>query len=809
MSIKYNLGGRPPQSLQTQQTKLFEQALRLHQQGQLAQANQMYNAILQANPRHFGALHMLGVLAYQTGHHQAACDLMAQAIAQQPKDPAPHVNRGLALGALGQREEALVHFDRAIALRADFAEAHVNRGKTLVELGRLPEALQSYDSAIAAQPRMAAAHNNKGTALRALERLDEALACYQQACALDGNYVDALLNRATLHAALGHADEALAGFDQLLALQPQHAQAHNGKGAILAQKEQWELAVPHFQAAIQSDEKLVSAYKNLGQALHALAQYAQAVPVLRKAAELQPDDLDILALLAVAQTDAGQFADALGTYDVAIRMAPDRPGLYFNRAGLHVRFNRHAQALADFVAASDLQPDNPHLFGWIANSRVHACDWSALSADLKRCEESIRAGENNVPPFVALSLFDAPALQMQAAINRVAADFPENHSLGAISQRATSQKIRVGYYSADFYGHATAFLMAELFEKHDRQRFEWFAFSYGQNVQDSMRERLAASFDHFIDVREHRDIDVARMSRELGIDIAVDLKGFTTDQRFGIFAHRCAPVQVSYLGYPGTTGAPYMDYVVADRVVIPEKEKEFFTEKVVYLPHSYQVNDAKRRISDQVFTREGLGLPSSGFVFCCFNNNYKIRPPVFDSWMRILQAVPGSVLWLFEGNASVMDNLRAEAQSRGMAGDRLVFAPRMPLDDHLARHRLADLFLDTLPYNAHTTASDALWAGLPVLTRAGLSFAARVAASLLQAVGMPELVTRTSEEYEALAIALAQDPVRLKALRDKLDAEKKQAPLFNAKQFASDMEAAYLEMHARCVQGLRPDHIEV
>jgi len=252
-----------------------------------------------------------------------------------------------------------------------------------------------------------------------------------------------------------------------------------------------------------------------------------------------------------------------------------------------------------------------------------------------------------------------------------------------------------------------------------------------------------------------------------------------------------------------------MDYVVADRVVIPEKEREFFTEKVVYLPHSYQVNDAKRRISDRVFTREELGLPSSGFVFCCFNNNYKIRPPVFDSWMRILQAVPGSVLWLFEGNASVMDNLRAEAQSRGIAGDRLVFAPRMPLDDHLARHRLADLFLDTLPYNAHTTASDALWAGLPVLTRAGQSFAARVAASLLQAVGMPELVTHTAEEYEALAIALAQDPVRLQALRDKLDAEKNQAPLFNAKQFASDIEAAYLAMHARCVQGLRPDHIEI
>lgn len=809
MSIKYNLGGRPPRSLQTQQTALFEQAIRLHQQGQLAQANQMYNAILQVNSRHFGALHMLGVLAYQTGHHQAACDLIGQAIEQQPRDPAPYVNCGLALGALGLREEALAHFDRAIALRSDFAEAHVNRGKILVELGRVSEALQSYDLAIAVQPRMATAHNNKGTALRALDRLDEALACYQQAWTLDGNYVDALLNLATLNAALGRTDEALAGFDRLLALQPLHAQAHNGKGAILAQKEQWELAVPHFQAAIQSDEKLVPAYKNLGQALHALARYDQAVPVLRKASALQPHDLDILALLAVVLTDAGLFADALDMYDLAIRLAPDRPGLYFNRAGLHVRFNRHAEALADFLAASDMQPDNQYLFGWIVNSRVHSCDWSELSADLKRCEESILAGENNVPPFVALSLFDSPSLQMRAAINRVKADFPENHSLGAIPQHASSEKIRVGYYSADFYGHATAYLMAELFEEHDGQHFEWFAFSSGPNIHDSMRERLVASFDHFIDVREHRDADVARMSRELGIDIAVDLKGFTTDQRFGVFSHRCAPVQVSYLGYPGTTGAPYMDYVMADRVVIPDAEREFFSEKVVYLPHSYQVNDAKRRISDRVFTREELGLPSAGFVFCCFNNNYKIRPLVFDSWMRILRAVPGSVLWLFEGNASVVTNLRGEAQARGVAPERLVFAPRMPLDEHLARHRCADLFLDTLPYNAHTTASDALWAELPVLTCQGRSFAARVASSLLHAVGMQELVTRDAAEYEALAIALAQDPGRLQALRARLAEQKVVSPLFDARQFARHLEAAYTAMHSRHVQGLMPDGIRI
>ena len=809
MNIHYKLGFRPPQASQAQLAAWLEEAMQAHQQGQLARANQLYNTILKNDPRNVGALHMQGVLAYQAGHLQMAVDLIGQAIKHGPDDPAPHVNLALALGALKRHEEALAHFERAIALRPDFAAAYVNRGITLKALGRLEEAIASYDQAIALEPQLAAAFNNKGNALRQLERAEEALECYRQAFALDPQDVDACQNLGVLHASAERPDEALRCFDQVIQLRPEHVEAHNAKGVILAEREQWDAAIAHFEAALQADGKMVQAHKNLGLAQRGLFQFSKAVQSFRRAAQLNPEDIEILSCVALSLLDAGRYVEALDAYDQAIQLAPGNPDLYYNRAIVHVKSRQWPQATVDFAAAHELRPDIKHLLGYLAHTRLKACDWTSLSEDLERCEQSILAGELAVTPFVALSLFDRPELHKRLAQTSVNLEFPASEALGSVIQRPAGGKIRVGYYSADFHTHATAYLMAELFDAHDRERFECIAFSFGGHADDAMRVRLAASFDRFIDVREKNDIEIARLSRELGIDIAVDLKGFTTDTRFRVFSYRCAPVQVSYLGYPGTTGADYMDYVIADKVIVPPEVQIHFTEKLVYMPHSYQVNDSRRVISDRVFTRQEMGLPHAGFVFCCFNNNYKILPAVFDSWMRILQAVPGSVLWLFEDNPGVPDNLRREAQARGIAGDRLVFARAMPLELHLARHRLADLFLDTLPYNAHTTASDALWAGLPVLTRLGESFAARVAASLLHAVGLPELVTHSAAEYEALAIQLATNPAQLSALRGKLQAQKAQSPLFNGRQFARDLEAAYLAMQERHLQGLPPDVIEV
>jgi predicted O-linked N-acetylglucosamine transferase (SPINDLY family) len=355
-------------------------------------------------------------------------------------------------------------------------------------------------------------------------------------------------------------------------------------------------------------------------------------------------------------------------------------------------------------------------------------------------------------------------------------------------------RLRVAYLSADFNEHPTAYLTAGLFEQHDTSRFEITALSFGQNDNSPARRRLEAAFEHFIDVGGNSDQEIAALMRRTEIDIAVDLMGFTKDHRLGVLARRAAPIQVNYLGYPGTTGAPYMDYILADATVIPEDHDAFYAERVVRIPGTYQINDNRRAIGQRTPTREECGLPQNAFVFCCFNNPQKITPEIFDIWMRLLQATEGSVLWLITGIAKAAANLRLEAEKRGVAPERLIFAPKASVADHLARHRLADLCLDTLPYNAHTTASDALWAGLPVLTCLGETFAGRVAASLLKAIGLDALITRTLAEYEALALRLARDPAYLAALKDTLNRNRDTSLLFDTQGATRHIEAAYQTM---------------
>jgi predicted O-linked N-acetylglucosamine transferase (SPINDLY family) len=438
------------------------------------------------------------------------------------------------------------------------------------------------------------------------------------------------------------------------------------------------------------------------------------------------------------------------------------------------------------------------------------CDWNDIAPHFVRMNEKIERRERATPPFPLLAMPTSPAAERTAAEVWVEHKHRVHAFLPAISRHPRRDRIRIGYFSANLHEHAVARLLAGVFERHDRSRFEVTAFSFGPDTGDPMRRRLSAAFDEFVDVRAQSDGDVAALARRHGIDIAVDLMGFTQDARTNIFAHGAAPIQVNFLGYPGTMGAGFMDYLIADATLVPETSRQHYAEAIAYLPHSFQPNDTKRAIADRAFRREELGLPHSGFVFCCFNNSYKITPRTFDRWMRIVDRVSGSVLWLSEDNALATDNLRKEAERRGVRADRLVFAPFMPVTtEHMARYRMADLFLDTLPYNAHTTASDALWAGLPVLTCAGDTFAGRVAASLLNAVGLPELVTRTPDEYERLAIDLATHRDKLGRIRQALAANRQTAPLFDTGLFARHLEAAYTAMHERYQAGLAPGHIHV
>ena len=469
---------------------------------------------------------------------------------------------------------------------------------------------------------------------------------------------------------------------------------------------------------------------------------------------------------------------------------------------------RYEESASNFIKALDLKPDFPNLLGRLAFSKLHTSDWSELDDLTKLISEKILLSENVSAPFDLLPLLNDPNLLKKSSIDWSSTQYSTNSTYPKIP-KPSNKKIRIGYFSSDFYNHATTHLMAEFFELHNKDNFEIIAFSFGPKFEDSSRERIKQAFHQFIDVSEASDESAAVIARNLELDIAIDLKGHTQHARPKLFSYRVAPIQVAYLGYPGTTGAPFIDYLIADHTLIPKESVDFYTEKIIYLPNSYQVNDAKRTISNVVPSRVDVGLPEDGFVFCCFNGNYKITSSIFDSWARILHAVEGSVLWLLNSNSTAKENLIKEIEARGISGNRLIFAGQLKTADHLARHRLADLFIDTSPCNAHTTASDALLSGLPVLTLLGDTFAGRVAASLLSAVGLPELITANQSEYEAMAIELATNKEKLAILKQRLEANKLSSPLFNTKLTTEHIEAAYTTIYARYQADLMPDHIYI
>jgi protein O-GlcNAc transferase len=523
---------------------------------------------------------------------------------------------------------------------------------------------------------------------------------------------------------------------------------------------------------------------------------------------IQPNDAETLVNKSSTCNDIKNYMLALGVVERAITLNPHIPEAWFNKGIALENLNRHEHAIDAYSEVIRLNPDLDWVYGCFLVSRMKVCSWKDFPANLDHIVTRALAGEKVVRPFELLSMIDDGALQKKSSEIYIQSNFPTNPTLGPILKRSENKKIRVAYFSADFRNHPVGFLIAELIEIHDRSKFEFYAFSLVK-ADDEMRDRFAQAFDYFLDVEAKLDIEIAQLARDLEIDIAIDLTGFTRDSRMGIFAFRVAPIQINYLGYPGTIGAEYMDYIIADKTLIPPQFEKFYSEKIVYLPNSYQVNDRKRNVSDRRYSRRELGLPESGFVFCCFNNNFKILPKTFDGWMRILKEVEGSVLWLLADNPSAQSNLKIEAHKRGIDPSRLIFAERVTLTDHLARHQQADLFLDTLPYNAHTTASDALWAGLPVLTLIGEAFASRVAASLLKAIGLPELITNTQEEYEDLAIELANNPNRLEEMKLKLANNRLTTPLFDTPIFAKHLEYAYIKMYERYQADLEPDHIRI
>jgi predicted O-linked N-acetylglucosamine transferase (SPINDLY family) len=741
-------------------SQMFSQALALHQQGLFREAEQLCLLVLATKRDNFDARHLLALLQVQKGNYIGAIDSFTTLLNAHPKSAEAWSNFALVLLKLKRYQEALDAFGKALAIKPSDAVTLYNQGIVLNQLGRHEDAIASYDRALAIKPQYIAALHSRANVLGQLKRYEEAVASYDRALRIGGpNQAEVLFNRGVALHLLKRHEEAMASYDQAIAVQPSYGEALYNRGNLFVELARHEDALTSYNQALAIRPDYVRALINRGNILQKLMRHVDAIESYAKALAIEQDNLEAL----------------------------------FNRGNALLELQRHAEALASYDRARQIAPDHPHTLNGVANCALALCDWARTAELVDQLQAAVIAGQSIINPFTFLGYCDSPALQLQCARTFMRHKVPQADQLLWTGETWRHDKIRIAYLSADFRQHATAFLAVDLFERHDRSRFEVLGISYGYNDNSEMRARLVRAFDQFHDVASKTDQDVAQLLRDLEVDIIVDLKGITYSSRPAILAYRPAPIQVNYLGYPGTMGVDFMDYIVADDIVLPFEQQEYFLERIVHLPGCYQVN-SQRNIATTVLNRSDAGLPETGFVFCCFNNNYKITSPVFNVWMRLLASIEGSVLWLLRDNMSAEANLRKEAGSRGIDPNRLVFADRVKLDQHLARHCLADLFLDTLPISAHTTASDALWTGLPVLTCLGRTFAGRVGASLVRAAGVPELVTASLSDYEALARRLAQEPSLLVELKDRLAHNRQAYPLFDSRQFCRHIEAAYAMM---------------
>jgi predicted O-linked N-acetylglucosamine transferase (SPINDLY family) len=772
----------------------FAQALAVHRQGRLEEAQQLYRQTLALQPQHPSALHLSGVIAAQFNDPARAVEFIGRSILANPHSAAAHRDLGLALCRLNRHDEAIRSFDRAIALEPGNPDNHFSRGNALRDLYRLESAVASFDAAIALHAGHARAHNNRGNVLQQMKQFEAALASYDRAVSIEPGQANSHVNRGNALRAMKQYEAAAASYAQGIAIDPNNAAAHLNRGLLRVGMKQYQAAMSDYERAIAIAPETPEAYLNRGRLFAQLKRYTEAI----------------------------------GDYDRAIALKPDYANAYWSQGLLYAELKEFEAALARYDKAIALNAD---VSGGMHGMRLHAkssiCDWHDFDAEIDRLVRRIERNEAAASPFCMLALSDSPELQRKAAevwmrqeYRAPAAAPPRGRALDASAAgaagantagaNAAGAKIRIGYFSGDFREHPVSTLTAEIFENHDRSIVETTAFSFGPDTRDDMRRRMAGAFDRFIDVREETDDSIALLARQMQIDIAVDLGGFTEEGRPGIFVARAAPLQINYLGYPGTQGGGHIDYLIADRIVIPTDSQRYYPEKIIYLADSCMPNGNQRTIAGKVLTREELGLPPTGFVFCCFNRCYKLSPAMFASWMRILSRIDGAVLWLSDTHPSAVRNLRKEARIANVDPQRLIFAKyTASSSEYLARYGAADLFLDTLPYNAHATAMDALFAGLPVLTCVGESFAGRVGASLLSALGLEALIAAGHREYEEAAIELAANPRRMDEFKHMLSSNRLTAPLFDVRKYVRQLESAYSKICSRHRAGLPPEHTQI
>jgi len=788
---------------------LIEQGFALLGEGKFNEAQNIYEQVLAIQPNHFDALQLLGALSVQTKQFTKAVNLLTKALKINPNHAACYSNRGIALKELGRFEEALISYEKAIRLAPDFVKTYFNRGNALQELGRFEEALVSYDKAISIAPDYAEAHSNRGNVLKELGRFEESLISCDKAISITHDYVEAHSNRGTALKELKRFEEALISYEKAISIAPDYAELYSNSGITLQELKRYNEAITHFDKALTLKPEYAEAWSNKGTTLHKLKRFHEAIAHHDKALILKPEYAEAWSNKGAILNELKRYDEAIAHSNRALSLKPDYAEALTNKGVCLGELKRYDEAIVHYDKALSLKPDMDWLLGDFLHTKMKMGSWDHLQDKVNHLTDKLLVHEKVSAPFQILSIVDDLSLHQQCAQIFAQDKYPVNPVLGPIAKRQKNQKIRIGYFSADFKEHPIAYLTAELFELHNKNQFECIGFSFSAEDQSAIRQRLSSAFNQLIDVSDMPDEQIAQLSRDMGIDIAVNLGGYTTDNRIGAFACRAAPIQVNYLGV-STMGASYYDYIVSDKVAIPESSQAFYTEKVAYLPHSCMLDDSHRVASTRIFSKQECGLPEDAFIFCCFNNDYKFNEAVLESWSKILLSVHHSILWLPENHETFRINIIAQFEKRGIESNRVIFAKRVDLmADHLARCALADLFLDTHLYNAHTTALDFLKSGVPVLTRPSQALVGRIAASLLNAIGLEEMITSTQEEYEALAIQLATEPEKFAALKQKLRDNIKTAPLFDTPQYTKDLEAIYIQMYERYQHDLEPESIAI
>ncbi|MGE0746715.1 MAG: tetratricopeptide repeat protein [Rhodospirillales bacterium] len=807
----------PSPSADATPASLLSAAVAQHGRGRLDEAEALYRRVLLAVPNEANALNLLGVIRIQRGDPAGAVALIEQAIAAAPRFPQAHHNIGWALQSLGRFADAQAHYRAALALDDSLAESHNNLGNVLLNLGRQAEARAAFERAIGLRPDYAEALSNLGDLLRQLGEGEAAIAMLRRSLAVNPGSAAAENNLGIALLAADRLEEAEAAFRRASALNPGSAVAWNGLGNALDLRNRPTEAVAAFRRALDLQPRYASAMTNLGSAYRTLADYGRGIELQQQALAIEPDNPTIHANLGNLYADIGAWDDAIRCYErvLAIGPADSEAGL----GGLCVAYAekkdfesclRHARRLYE------RDPESDFALATIVNALANSADWSDSRSTRQLMERVDRALADGRPmpvaPFTYLHMEADPARHLRAAqitardLEETVADVRRPSS--SPSRGRDGERLRIGFVSYDFRNHPAAHLIGNSFALYDRTRFEIFAYGYGRDGGDDYRKRIVASVDRFVDITNDSFEASAQRICDDGIDILVDMMGWTRNSRLALFALRPAPIQVSWLGFPGTTGATFIDYLIADPVVVPPEAEKFFTERIARVPHFYMINDRTFERDLPTVTRADVGLPDDGFVFASFNNIDKLDADTFASWLRILSRVPHGILWNM-GGAAVERNLKASAAAAGIDPARILMAPKVPKRDHIARLALADLALDTRIYNGHTTTCDLLWAGVPVLTMRGSHFPGRVSASALTVLGLPELITDGPAAYEAAALRLATDRPALQSLRARIAATRETSPLVDSARWVRNAERLFDTMWLRHRAGATPATFDI